>query len=204
MTMHQRCLAYARSPFGQKWPDSIPYVTPSGRWIYGKWVVGALFKNATRYPGAYPRTYVERVRAMFPDVPAYRLLHAFAGSLPKGPYLRLDSNADLRPRPELIGSIYDLGALLAARRRRPRIRLVMADPPYPGQARKLYGTKQVETWRVFRTMAAALDPGAHVVWLSTEVPLYRKAEWHHYGSITLVRSTGNAVREVSIFERRAA
>lgn len=203
MTSHDRCVAYARSSFGQKYADSIPYVTPSGRWVYGKWHNGALFANATRYPGAYPRTFIERVRAMFPDIRHDRhVLHLFSGSLPKGKYTRLDLKGETSP--DIVGSVYDLSALLAAHPKRGPFRLVMADPPYPGQAQKLYQTPGIESWRVFRAMAEALAPGTQVVWLSTEVPLYQKANWHHWGSIGVIRSTGNVIREASFFERRAA
>jgi hypothetical protein len=202
MNLHERCLGYARSEFGQKFPDSIPYVSPTGRWVYGTWNPGANFQNRTRYPGAYPRTFVERVLAMFPDVRPRQLLHVFAGSLPPGKYARLDVKADLAP--EIVGDVYALPALLAAQPRLGPFRLVMADPPYPGQARKLYGTPEVQSWRVFQAFAAALAPGAHVVWLSTAKPLFRKDQWHQWGAISVERSTGHAYRKASFFERRAA
>ncbi len=202
MTLHDRCVAYRLSEYGQKWPDSCPYVSPSGRWVYGHWTIGGLFKNATRYPGAYPRTYVERVRSMFPEIRDRHVLHLYAGSLPKAKYTRLD----LKPETgaEIIGNIVDLPALLAAHPRRGPFRLVMADPPYAGQARKRYDTAPVESWRVFQAMAAAFQPGTHVVWLDTAVPLYQKEQWLRWGDIAIERSTGHARRGAAFFERRAA
>jgi hypothetical protein len=92
-----------------------PTWSPTGRWVYGTWNPGANFQNRTRYPGAYPRTFVERVLAMFPDVRPRQLLHVFAGSLPPGKYARLDVKADLAP--EIVGDVYALPALLAAQPR---------------------------------------------------------------------------------------
>ena len=201
MTPGDRCRAYAESRFGRRWPDSIPYVTPSGRWVYGKWVIGALFKNATRYPGAYPRTYLERVLAMYPDVDEAQILHLFSGSLPAGAYTRVDLRRDVEA--DIVGSVYDLPTLLD-RNLSWQFRLVPCDPPYRGHARALYGTPGVESWRAFRAMAQAFAPGTQVVWLDTQVPMYRKDDWHHWGSITVVRSTNNDIREASFFERRAA
>lgn len=205
VSMHERCLAYARK-FPQ-WPDSWPYVSPSGRWIYGTWVIGGLFKNLTRYPGAYPRTLVDRVRALFPEVPSARLLHLFSGSLPKGAWTRVDIR-DQAPagksgfvRPEIVGSVYDLPHLLATRRKNRVFDLVMADPSYPGKGVELYETAEIDTARAFRSIAAAVRPGTHVAWLSTSLPLYRKDQWRRYGAISIERSTGQAYRKVALFER---
>lgn len=197
MTLHERCLAYAKA-FPQ-WPDSWPRVTPSGRYVYAHWVIGALFKNETRYYGAYPRTYPERVRALFPDVRDRELLHVFAGAVQKGTYRRLDVKPELRT--ELVGSVYDLPALLGAS---PRPRLVLADPPYTKRDAAKYGTPPLDKARAMRSIAAAVDPGAQLVWLDTCVPIYRADQWINWGSITVVRSTNQAVREASFFERRAA
>ena len=102
VTLHERCIAYARSVYGQKWPDSIPYVTPSGRFIYGHWSTGDNFRNATSLPGCYPRTMLERLLVLFPEVRPNRILHAFSGSVPNGRHTRLDVREEPHPgvRPE--------------------------------------------------------------------------------------------------------
>ena len=198
LTMHDRCLAYARSPFGQKYPDSVPYVSPTGRWTYGHWVIGALFKNATRYYGSYPRTYLERVRALFPDVTDRHVLHVFSGALPKGRYTRLDIKPELAP--ELCGSIYDVAKLTPRR----DFRLVMADPIYTKADAKVYGTPSVDKGRSLRAIASILAPGAHVAWLDTMVPVYSNKQWLNWGDIDVRRSTNNRRRGELLFERRAA
>lgn len=234
LTLHDRCLSYARGRCGQLWPDSTPYVTPSGLYVYGRWVIGALFENETDFPGCYPRTYLERVLSMFPDVRRREILHLFSGSLPKGPYTRVDINPDRKP--EIVGSIYDLPQLLEARGELTRYKLVLCDPPYPGQGQKLYGTDDVVTWRAFRALEA-LPAGTHVVWLDTITPMRRKEywnkwgsvsiepeddahvpdlgtrpevlddappEWRKWGAVRLERSTNQGVREVTFLERRAS
>lgn len=206
LTLHDRVVAYGRSACGQRWPDSVPYVSPTGRWLYGHWTIGALFSNLTRYPGAYPRTYLERVRALFPEIPGRATLHAFAGAVPKGPWTRLDIKPKPWPgvRPELVGHVYDLPALIAARRRGP-FRLIFVDPPYTKtDAIERYGTAPIDKARVMRTFAAVLAPGGFVVWLDLGVPMFRRDQWHWFGDISLYRSTNQFKRTVSIFERRAA
>ena len=95
-------------------------------------------------------------------------------------------------------------AIFACGRARGPFRLVVCDPPYPGQGAALYGTGDVDTSRAFRAMATAVAPGAHVVWFSTHRPLYQKRQWHRWGSIVVEPSTGKAWREVSCYTRRAA
>lgn len=197
MTLHDRCLAYARA-FPQ-WPDSWPRVTPTGRYVYAHWYIGAQFANTTRYYGAYPRTFVDRVRALFPDVRDRDLLHVFAGALPKGRYRRLDVKAELRP--ELVGNVYDLPQLLAGAR---PPRLVMADPPYTATDAAKYGTAPLNKARAMRAIAAAVPGGTHLVWLDAMVPMYRRDQWINWGAITVVRSTNQIIREATFFERRAA
>lgn len=198
MTLHDRCIAYARSPLGQRYPDSIPYVSPSGRWVYGHWTIGALFKNATRYYGAYPPTFIDRVRAMFPDVRDRQLLHVFAGELPAGKYTRLDIKPELKP--EICGSVYDIATLTPRR----DFRLAMADPIYSAADAKVYGTKPVDKGRTMRALAGVMPCGSHVVWLDSSVPQYRADQWLNWGDIDLRRSTNHRRRGVLFFERRAA
>ena len=196
MTLHERCLAFARA-FPDR-PDSWPRVSPTGRWIYAHWVVGALFKNASDYHGAYPRGYVAQVRALFPDVREQRILHLFAGSVPKSKATRLDIRADLGV--EIVGDVYDLPRLI----RPDQFDLVLADPPYSEPDAQRYGQAMVDRARVFRTMADALRPGTFVAWLDVRLPMYRKDAWHNFADIDLRRSTNHARRAVLLFERRAA
>lgn len=196
LTLAERRLAYIRA-FPQ-WPDSWPVVSPTGRWLYGHWQIGALFRNLSAYYGAYPRTYVERVRALFPEVRESQILHCFSGSLPKSRAVRLDARAELRP--EMCGSVYDLAALLEARGAwRPR--LVMADPPYTAGDAAKYGAAPLHKARAMRAIAAAVPAGTCLAWLDEMVPMYRGEQWRKWVSITVIRSTNQATRELSLFVR---
>lgn len=200
LSLPDRVVAYGRGEYARKFPDSSPYVSPTGRWLYGTWNCGNLFKNPSGYPGAFPRTVLARILALFPEVRPNRILHLFSGSVRRGRWTRLDLNPKVRP--EIVGSIYDLPALLAGW---GPFDLYICDPPYKSHdSQALYGTTWINTARAFRAMAAAAAPGTHVAWLDTSAPLFRKDQWDKWGSISIERSTGNAYRKVSLYTRRAA
>lgn len=179
--------------------------------LYGKWLIGAFWGNASTFPGAYPRGYMERMAALFPETTSgyllrhLRILHAFSGSMPAGPYLRLDR----RPQcgAELVGDLTDLSALMHAQARQRngaclKLVLTFADPPYSANdARTLYKTKMPNRGRCMRALAEMTVSGGYVVWLDTVWPMHAKTEWRTVGRITLIRSTNHRVREISIFER---
>src|SRR5947207_5258365 len=64
-----------------------PAVWSDKDWLMGMWCMGNNYQGSGYY-GAYPPSYVKRVLAMFPD--DERILHCFSGSLPEGPYVRID------------------------------------------------------------------------------------------------------------------
>lgn len=206
MTLRDRADAYSRA-----FPDRPPLqVVTEGTGthrrevVYGQWCIGADYRNKTRYYGAYPAGYLERVMALFPDVletprPKQEILHVFSGSLPPGEYLRCDSHqpSDFRT------SVYDLPEDFR-RRGRPSFALVLADPPYSADDAKKYGTPMIHRGRTLAALAEVTRPGGHLVWLDTTWPMHRKDQWVTVGRIGLVRSTNHRVRMVSIFERRAA
>lgn len=200
MNLHGRAIAYNASLYGRKWPDSHLWVSATGSWLYGHWAVGSLFVNPTRYPGSYPRTVLERLQAVFPDVRERRTLHLFAGSVPKGLHTRVDINPDTTP--DVVGNAYDLPELL---RGRGPFDLVIADPPYTGpDARKRYGTTPIDKARVFRAMAATREIVGHVAWLDTQVPMYRRDQWSRWGDIAVERSTNQVRRGWALFSKVAA
>lgn len=205
ITLHDRVLNYIRT-FPQ-WPDSWPHVTPTGLRVYGKWEMGALYANASTYYGAYPPTFIDRVRALFPEVRSEaHILHLFSGGLPKGRYTRLDANPEPLEgvRPEIVGNVYDLADLLAQRRKQTPLKLWIADPPYSAKDAECYDQRPLDKPRAMRSIAAAAPAGTQLVWLDTQVPIYRGAEWLRWGDIDIHRSTGHRRRVVSFFERRAA
>jgi hypothetical protein len=201
MTIQQRAEAFAVA--FSKWPAShLRVVQEKGRDVlYGIWVCGQDYRTRSKFYGAYPHGYLERVSALFPDVlqaPARQktdLLHIFSGSLPEGNYER----CDMAQPAELEVSVYALPNIIL----NWRPKLVMADPPYSAGDAKEYGTPMVNRGKALRALARVTDPGRHLVWLDVCWPMHRKDEWATVGRILLQRSTNHRARVVSIFERVA-
>lgn len=197
MMLAQRARAYER-----KFPTRPPMqlVDEGGHdVIYGRWLIGADYRNKTAFYGAYPNGFLDRVMAMFPDVPGALTLHAFSGSLPPGDYTRLDLNPDRRP--DVIGSVYDVAKLF---KKQAGFRLVIADPPYSAADAVKYDTPMINRGRATRALAGIVRPGGHLVWLDTVWPMFSKDLWRTVGRIALTRSTNHRLRDVTIFERTAA
>jgi hypothetical protein len=178
-----------------KWPAAHLTVSQEqGRDVcYGIWVIGNDYRNKSSYYGAYPRGYLERISALFPDVGGPRLLHAFSGGLAAGDYVRCDSH---QPS-ELHCSVYELPKLVSE----PRFSLVMADPPYSLYDAKRYGTSSVDRGLATYCLAQITQIGGYLVWLDTTWPMHSKTEWVTVGRIPVIRSTNHRVRLCSIFER---
>lgn len=194
LTLRDRAASYAsRFP---ECPGAVWVAGDRDQWLYGVWQIGAYYKNATRYYGAYPYSYLERIAALFPDIAPADVLHAFSGSLPPGAYTRLDINPDCGA--ELVGSVYDVAALTSK-----RFRLVIADPPYSKADADRYGTKSVNIGKATRALAGVVESGGHLAWLDTSWPMHSKTLWQYYGAIEVRRSTNHRLRGVSLFERKA-
>lgn len=190
--------------------------------VYGTWVLGNDYRTRSPFYGSYPRGYLARVMALFPDARREGIsdvLHVFAGSLPQSDeYVTLDLKKDEIRDPDFLGSVYDVGAIFghrdggAAR----TFSLVIADPPYSEADAEKYGTPMVDRRRALRALAQVVEPGGHVVWLDTVWPMHRKVEWRTAGriavreekfrvagDITVWRSTNHRLRAITIFERAA-
>lgn len=175
--------------------DDAVWIAGGGRWLYGIWQIGADYRNGSTYYGAYPKGFLQRVTALFPEIPPSEILHAFSGSLPPGPYTRLDLNPALEP--DLVGNVYDVATLTTK-----RFQLVIADPQYSAADGEKYGTPPLNRGRATHALAQVTTPGGHLVWLDTTWPMHRKTDWHYYGAIELRRSTNHRLRGVSLFERK--
>lgn len=199
MTTPERLDAFMRAY--AKWPSAWPLLAPEqGREVlYGVWVIGQDYRNRSPLYGAYPHGYLPRVLALFPDA-GDNVLHAFSGSLPPGPYSRLDL-VDYCGVPDLRfhqASVYDAPTVFAER---AKFKLVLADPPYSAEDAKRYGTKAVDKRRAVAALAEVTEIGGHLVWLDTVWPMHTKRQWVTVGRILLQRSTNHRVRLISIFER---
>jgi hypothetical protein len=200
LTLADRAAAYA-AMFPKFHASHLRVVKESGRPVlYGTWLLGNDYRNKTRYYGAYPPSYLQRVSALFPDIEPGRTLHVFSGSLPRGPYLRLDVNPDNGA--ELVGDACDVAELI-------RVLgdgflgfdLICADPPYSADDAARYGTAMIDRRRCVAALAEVCRSGGFLVWLDTVWPQFSKRQWRTVGRIQLIRSTNHRVRLVSIFER---
>lgn len=197
MTLLDRITAFAAA-----YPDTPaawPWLTrEDGRDVlYAIWVVGNDYRNKTAYYGAYPPRFLDRVMALFPDMAASDVLHVFSGSLPAGPYTRVDVNPLLKP--DVVGSVYDVALLFPER----RFALQIADPPYSDDDAEHYGTVMVDRLRVTNALAAVAPPGGILAWLDCCWPMHTKREWVTVGRIYLQRATNHRVRALHLFERVA-
>jgi hypothetical protein len=173
-------------------------IQEQGRHVWcATWLIGNDYRNKTNFYGAYPRGYLDRIAAAFPDSIGRpeSVLHAFSGSLPPGPYARCDmrQDAEFPCRVEELPEVAD-GRMWT---------LVFADPPYSAPDAEKYGTPMVNRGRALRALATVTALGGHVVWLDTTWPMHRKDQWRTVGRITVVRSTNHRVRMATIFERQA-
>lgn len=188
-------------------PDRPPMAVGRG-WLTGTWCIGAMYRNPNPLYGAYPRGYLERVHAMFPE--ATRVLHAFSGGLTKEVALgALQGGLSCHKEVELVdthgpederhptwrGSVASLPDEWGG-----RFDLILADPPYSKADAERYGTPMPNRAAVIRELRRVAQVGATLVWLDTMWPPHRKAQWRCWGQIGLVRSTNHRVRLVSMFE----
>lgn len=195
MTLQERATAFAAA--FPEWPASWPRIVreQDRDVLYATWLLGNDYRAKTAYYGSYPPNFLRRAQAFFPDVTdEQRILHAFSGSLPMGPYRR----CDVRPvpdGPEFCCSIYELPKVARG------FALVLADPPYSAEDATRYGTPMIDRKRVLAALALVTAPGGHLVWLDTQWPMHRKGDWLTVGRIAIIRSTNHRVRLATIFQR---
>lgn len=199
MTLSDRADAYNAAYAGFQASHLRVVREQDGAVLYGTWLIGNDYRNKSTYYGAYPRGYLPRVQALFPDVRPARVLHAFSGSLPAGDYSRCDSVQDA----EIQCRVEELPQHESFLRFGPW-ELIFADPPYSSADAEQYNTAMIDRKRATAALAQVTRVGGFMVWLDTCWPMFRKAEWRTVGRIALIRSTNHRVRLVSIFERQVA
>jgi hypothetical protein len=179
------------------WPASRLHVDhEQGREVlYGWWVIGNDYRNPSRYFGAYPRGFVDRVMSLFPDAAADTTLHAFAGSVPAGPYVRCDLQGDVEARYSVLELPDHFGRVFS---------LILADPPYSAADAAKYSTPPVDRRRALAALAAVAAPGAHLGWLDCCWPMHSKQQWVTVGRIAVCRSTNHKIRQLTLFTRTEA
>lgn len=182
LSLQERCLAYSRA--FPKFPA--PKVVNDSR-IESLWIMGNRYQTSGYY-GAYPHGYLDRVMSMFPD--AQDILHVPSGSLPPGPYLRIDIRPEVRP--DIIGDCHDIKSLVGER----RFDLILADIPYSQEDAEHYGRPMVNRNKVLRSCLEVCRYGGWVVWLDQVLPLFSKKVCSLALAIGMVKSTNHRVRGV--------
>lgn len=193
-----RIARYRQSEQGRRYRDSIPRLSETGRWIDGIWIMGNDYQAVSSLYGAYPPRYVERVRGLCPEYETAGVLHIFSGSMPRGRHVRVDISRDRQPAPDVQADAVNLPF------RDGTFGLVMADPPYSAEDAKKYGTSMPDRRLVLRELARVTRAGGVLVWLDTQLPMYRKDMWNWWGAIGIIRSSNHRVRLASFFTRVAS
>jgi hypothetical protein len=181
-----------RAEFYRKTFPTWPAPRADERWIDGMWVLGQDYRGSGYY-GSYPPNYLKRVLSMFPD--AEKILHLFSGSLPKGDYIRFDSNQNLDA--EVYGNAHNLSEFFSSE----SFDLILADPPYTLEDANHYGTPMINRNTVIKEVEKILTPNGYLIWLDQVLPMFRKDQLHLCGLIGIVRSTNHRFRVSCWFKK---
>jgi SAM-dependent methyltransferase len=181
--------------YNDAFPDYPPLVT-HGRWLYGNWTMGQDYRGSGFY-GAYPPSYLKRIRALFPEMDTANVMHLFSGSLQQNKVrgVLVDIKMDDGRDPSVVA---DARLLPFAP---DTFDLVIADTPYSAAHAVRYGTSMPSRAQVFRSVAEVVKPGGHIVWIDTKHPMHSKTQWRWWGAIHVIRSTNHDYRGVTMFER---
>lgn len=166
-------------------------------WIIGVWNIGNSYKGSGYY-GAYPPSYLKRIKSMFPD--KLRVLHLFSGSVKDNNAVTFDINPKLEP--DIVGDAEDLAMEIKDSGLYSPFDLILSDCPYSKEDATHYGTPMINRFTVVKECVKVMAPGAHLCWMDTVLPMYRKAELARVGEIMITRSTNHRVRAVFLFEKK--
>lgn len=167
--------------------------------ICGYWLVGQDYHNKSGYYGAYPPSYLKRMKLLFPEENGW-VVHLFSGKVEQGTWpaeITVDSNADLQP--SICCDAEHISEML-----NPEITsLILADPPYNNNHKK-YWVPKVSKKKVIKECVKLLKVGGHLVWLDTIIPIWAKADgWKLRGTIGITQSTNHLTRTITILEKVA-
>jgi hypothetical protein len=164
--------------------------------IYGFWLCGQNYKNASPYYGSYPPSYLSRMSWLFPH--EENILHMFSGMVTKGHWKTehtLDINESLHP--DWCMDVIDFCDVAA----KCTLDVIFADPPYDDNHIK-YGTEKLNKKKVIKRSVELLKIGGYLVWLDTIIPIWAKADgWKLRGTIGMVQSTNHKCRVITILEK---
>ena len=192
ITWESRIANYARVT---KYPPIYAF-GPDGK-LYMWWTMGNDYRVKSGFHGGYPATYLQRMKALFPEAKGQTTLHLFSGKVDTDefPGATVDINRDL-------GANYVDDAQTLKRVPLRAFTHILADPVYSIEDCEHYGTTMVKRNLVMRTLGERLRHGAYIVWLDQVLPIYRKDQFQVECEIAVRKSTNHRFREVTIFRKR--
>lgn len=169
--------------------------------VCGYWLMGNDYRNPSKYYGAYPPSYLKRIKMLFPNEASNgRILHCFAGMVEVNDparEIRFDIRTDIDPLPDVVGNAANLSEYFPP----GEFDLILADPPY-GDNHAKYGTPPVNKKKVVQECGKVLKDGGTLVWLDTIMPMWAKADgWKLAGTVGMCQSTNHQTRLITILEQ---
>ena len=176
-----------------------------GFWLIGRWYNAT--KNGTYYYGAYPSSYLDRMKLLFYyEMTIGRVLHLFSGTIKGGKEERFTApriyTMDLNPEPipnvfpTIVGNAEEVDNYLT----KDYFDIILADPPYDDNYKK-YNTPKVNRKKTIHACSKIIKTGGFLIWLDTIMPQWRKKDgWIYKGSIGLCQSTNHRIRGITILQ----
>jgi len=166
--------------------------------LYGVFAIGNNYSRKKGYPGEYPRTYLDRIRALFPETP---LLHLFSGSIePDSEHGIYCVDADATTPADYHIRAADIGSYWTK-----EFAVVLADPPYDKALSPEYAVERPDKIKVISAISEVIRPGGYLVWLDTRMPIWSKSDgWEWAGVIAVFGGTNRVLRGAFILRKRLA
>ncbi|TGM22031.1 class I SAM-dependent methyltransferase [Leptospira meyeri] len=181
-------------------PESL-HLYPNGKRFFGEWDYGQNFKNISGYKGAYAQQDFVRLEAAIPDMG--NLLHLFSGSIPPGPYCRLDSNFAVIgtqiPGHDVVGDATEAHLHFELE----SFDVVMADPPWSKyHSEEIYNASLVDKAKVLKSVHPILKPGGILIWKDFSKPIWSGSEYDYLGRICIDPSSGHDDRSFKFYKKK--
>ncbi|TGM88260.1 class I SAM-dependent methyltransferase [Leptospira bouyouniensis] len=181
-------------------PESL-HLYSNGKRFYGEWDYGQNFKNISGYKGAYSLQDLVRLKAAIPDMG--NLLHLFSGSIPAGPYSRLDSNfaviGSQIPGRDVVGDATEAHKYFDP----DSFDVVMADPPWSKyHSEEIYNCSLVDKTKVLKSVHQILKPGGILIWKDFAKPIWSGSEYDYLGRICIDPSSGHDDRSFKFYKKK--
>jgi hypothetical protein len=174
----------------KKYPKCL--MESAGR-VYGQFFIGNYYKRKEGYHGEYPPSFLERIYALFPN--REKVLHLFSGTIKdEGRSTTVDINPEMNP--SIVCNVTEVSQHIPPK----SFPLVICDPPYSKKDAQIYGTTLVNKRLALREARKVTQDGGILVWLDTQVPIYRKLDWKLTGMIGIFCGTNRVIRVATIFQ----